>query len=260
MGVLNRTTDSFFAPAATFELDDALRARGPSSSTTARTCSTSAACAPAPVPRSPRPRSSTAWCPSSRRCTRASTCPISVDTWRASVAKACFARRRGRRQRHLGVRGPRVPPGRRGRRRLGRRDAHPAAATGRRPRPGLRRRRRRRCAPRCAARAHEATAAGIAPERVHGRRGARPGQDARPVPRAPAPLGRARDARVHARAVGLQQAVPGRALGLEIHERDDASLAAAALGISLGCRVLRVHDVRGTVRVRDALASVLEAA
>jgi dihydropteroate synthase len=52
----------------------------------------------------------------------------------------------------------------------------------------------------------------------------------------------------------------GAALGLEIDERADASLAAAALGIALGCRIVRVHDVAGTVRVRDALASVLEAA
>jgi len=49
------------------------------------------------------------------------------------------------------------------------------------------------------------------------------------------------------------------ALGLELTERREASLAAAALGISLGCRVLRVHDVAGTKRVRDALAAVLGA-
>ena len=49
----------------------------------------------------------------------------------------------------------------------------------------------------------------------------------------------------------------GVQLGLELHERREASLAAAALGIALGCRILRVHDVAGTVRVRDALAAVL---
>ena len=51
----------------------------------------------------------------------------------------------------------------------------------------------------------------------------------------------------------------GERLGLSIDARNDASLGAAALGVTLGCRVLRVHDVRGTVRVRDAIASVLEA-
>ncbi|HLK46319.1 MAG TPA: dihydropteroate synthase, partial [Acidimicrobiales bacterium] len=52
----------------------------------------------------------------------------------------------------------------------------------------------------------------------------------------------------------------GAVLDLEIGERGPASLAAAALGTALGCRVLRVHDVRATVRVRDALQSILEAA
>ena len=52
----------------------------------------------------------------------------------------------------------------------------------------------------------------------------------------------------------------GDVLDLEIGERGRASLAAAALGTALGCRVLRVHDVRATARVRDALESILEAA
>ena len=39
-------------------------------------------------------------------------------------------------------------------------------------------------------------------------------------------------------------------------ERREASLGAAALGIAWGCRILRVHDVQGTCRVRDALAAV----
>src|SRR5437773_977403 len=52
----------------------------------------------------------------------------------------------------------------------------------------------------------------------------------------------------------------GRLLELEIDERNDASLAAAALGVSLGCRIVRAHDVRGTRRVCDVLAAVLEAA
>ena len=51
----------------------------------------------------------------------------------------------------------------------------------------------------------------------------------------------------------------GELLGLDITQRRDASLAAAALGIVGGCRVLRVHDVRGTVRVRDVLDAVLSA-
>jgi dihydropteroate synthase len=52
----------------------------------------------------------------------------------------------------------------------------------------------------------------------------------------------------------------GETLDLDIDHRHDASLAAAAVGVSLGCRIVRVHDVAGTRRVCDALAAVLEAA
>ena len=51
----------------------------------------------------------------------------------------------------------------------------------------------------------------------------------------------------------------GELLGLQIGDRRDASLAAAALGVAEGCRILRVHDVAGTRRVRDVLAAVLGA-
>ena len=52
----------------------------------------------------------------------------------------------------------------------------------------------------------------------------------------------------------------GVLLDLDIGQRREASLAAASLGVTLGCRILRVHDVAGTCRVRDALADVLAAA
>ena len=52
----------------------------------------------------------------------------------------------------------------------------------------------------------------------------------------------------------------GRVLGLEVAERGAASLAAAALGIARGCRIVRAHDVRGTRRVCLVMAAVLEAA
>jgi len=45
---------------------------------------------------------------------------------------------------------------------------------------------------------------------------------------------------------------------LDVLHRREASLAACALGISAGARVVRVHDVAGSVRVRDTLAAVLE--
>jgi dihydropteroate synthase len=51
----------------------------------------------------------------------------------------------------------------------------------------------------------------------------------------------------------------GQLFGLEIDERREASLAASSLGIVGGCRILRVHDVAGTRRVRDVLDAVLSA-
>jgi dihydropteroate synthase len=47
---------------------------------------------------------------------------------------------------------------------------------------------------------------------------------------------------------------------LQVTERREPSLAATALGIVGGCRIIRAHDVEGTVRVRDTIARILEAA
>ncbi|MGD0320330.1 MAG: dihydropteroate synthase [Acidimicrobiales bacterium] len=52
----------------------------------------------------------------------------------------------------------------------------------------------------------------------------------------------------------------GELFDLGIEEREDASLAAAAVGIALGCRIVRVHDVVGARRVCDAIEAVLRAA
>ena len=51
----------------------------------------------------------------------------------------------------------------------------------------------------------------------------------------------------------------GGILGLEINERREATASAHALGITLGCRMVRAHDVLGTCRVRDMIAAILEA-
>lgn len=51
----------------------------------------------------------------------------------------------------------------------------------------------------------------------------------------------------------------GVIFGLEVGARAEATLAAHSLGVSLGCRILRVHDVRAARRVCDALAAVMEA-
>ena len=51
----------------------------------------------------------------------------------------------------------------------------------------------------------------------------------------------------------------GVLFGLEIGDRWEATLAAHSLGVSLGCRILRAHDVRAARRVCDTLAAVMEA-
>ncbi len=50
----------------------------------------------------------------------------------------------------------------------------------------------------------------------------------------------------------------GRLLDLDVGDRREASLAATALGVTRGCRVVRAHNVRGTRRVCDVLAAILE--
>ncbi len=49
----------------------------------------------------------------------------------------------------------------------------------------------------------------------------------------------------------------GELLGLDINDRRDVSLAAAAYGVAHGCRIIRVHDVAGTVRVCRTLDAIL---
>jgi dihydropteroate synthase len=48
----------------------------------------------------------------------------------------------------------------------------------------------------------------------------------------------------------------GRLLELEVGDRREASHAAHAIGILQGCRILRAHDVRGARRVVDVMAAV----
>jgi dihydropteroate synthase len=50
----------------------------------------------------------------------------------------------------------------------------------------------------------------------------------------------------------------GELLGLPIDDRRDASLAAVAYGVARGARLVRAHDVRGTVRVCRMVEAVLE--
>lgn len=51
----------------------------------------------------------------------------------------------------------------------------------------------------------------------------------------------------------------GALVGTEVGDRREASHAAHALGIALGSRILRAHDVRGARRTADVMAAVLAA-
>ena len=95
----------------------------------------------------------------------------------------------------------------------------------------------------------------------HGRRRPRPGQD----------RGAVAGAAPGVRPAGRRSAIPSTCrpptsgssahlLGTDVSDRREASHAAHALGIGLGCRVLRAHDVRGARRTADVLAAVLAAA
>jgi len=49
----------------------------------------------------------------------------------------------------------------------------------------------------------------------------------------------------------------GDLLGLDVDARRDASLAAVAYGVAHGCRIVRVHDVQGSVRVCRMMEAML---
>ncbi|MGH9083912.1 MAG: dihydropteroate synthase [Acidimicrobiales bacterium] len=51
----------------------------------------------------------------------------------------------------------------------------------------------------------------------------------------------------------------GDLVGTDVTDRREATHAAHALGIALGSRILRAHDVRGARRTADVMAAVLEA-
>ena len=51
----------------------------------------------------------------------------------------------------------------------------------------------------------------------------------------------------------------GELLALDVADRRDASLTAVAYGVTRGCRIVRVHDVAGTVRVCRTIEALLRA-
>ncbi len=258
MGVLNRTTDSFFSPAATFELDD-LYARAQGLADDGADLLDVGGVRAGPGPEVTEAEELERVVPVVAALHARFEVPISIDTWRASVAKACFAAGAVLGNDISGFQDPDY--------------LAVAAAAGASVVATHIRLRPRVADPEPRYDDVVATVRGVLLEKARAAVGAGipatrvlvdAGLDLGKTPAQSLELLRASSELATLGFPLLLSASNkrflGDTLGLEIHERNDASLAAAALGIALGCRVLRVHDVRGTVRVRDALASVLEAA
>jgi dihydropteroate synthase len=259
MGVLNRTTDSFFAPAATFDLDELLKRAAALVEEGADVLDVGGVRA-GPGPEVDEAEELDRVVPVVDALCDRFDVPVSIDTWRASVAGSCFAAGAVLGNDISGFADPDYL-------RVAAEAGASVVATHIRLRPrvpdpdpvyddvvGT-------VASFLADRAARAVTAGIPPRRVLIDAGLdlgkTPGQSLELL-RASAELAAGTE---HALLLSASnKRFLGARLDLGIDERNDASLAAAALGVTLGCRVLRVHDVRGTVRVRDAMASVLEAA
>jgi dihydropteroate synthase len=106
-------------------------------------------------------------------------------------------------------------------------------------------------------RARRAEAVGLAPEQIV----LDAGLDLGKTPAQSAAL--LRESRVHA-SLGYPLLLSasnkrfiGELFGLEIDDRRPESLAAVAYGVMCGCRIVRVHDVRGTAHVCRAIEALL---
>ena len=258
MGILNRTRDSFFAPAATFDLDAFL--------TRAETLVNDGAdlldvggVKAGPGDEVTEQEELDRVVPAIAELRRRFDVPLSIDTWRASVAKACFAEGAVVGNDISGFADP---------------DYLDVAAAAQASVVATHIRLRPRVADPnpeyddvtqavCAFlldRRERARAAGIPDERIILDAGLDLGktaeqshvllQNSATLAELGSPL--------------LLSASNKTFLGVlfdeEVTNRRESSLAASALGIVGGCRVLRVHDVKGTVRVRDTLVAVWEAA
>ena len=256
MGILNRTRDSFFAPAATFDIDVFL-SRATSLVADGADLLDVGGVKAGPGEDVSESEELERVVPAIELLRARFDVPVSVDTWRASVAKAAFAAGACVGNDISGFADPEYLP-------VAAAAGASVVATHIRLRPRvadpdphyddvtatvlefLRDRRSR------------AIAAGVAPERVIVDAGLDLGKTAAQsleLLRASAQLAQLGPLLLSA----SNKTFLGVMFDLDVLDRREASLAAAALGIVGGCRVLRVHDVRGTVRVRDALERVMAA-
>jgi dihydropteroate synthase len=256
MGILNRTRDSFFQPAATFDLD-AFLVRAESLVAAGADLLDVGGVKAGPGDEVSEQEELDRVVPAIAALRERFDLPLSIDTWRASVAEACFSAGACVGNDISGFGDPNY--------------LHVAAAAGATVVAT-----HIRLKPRVAdpspeyddvtatvrdfleTRQRWALAAGIAPSRIIVDAGLDLGKTAAQS------LQLLRDSATLAGLGPLllsasNKTFLGVMFDLGVLDRRDVSLAATSMGIIGGCRILRVHDVQGTVRVRDALSRVLEA-
>lgn len=259
MGILNRTPDSFFDQGATFDLDALLRRAEQLVADGADLLDVGGVKA-GPGPEVSEQEELDRVVPAIEALAARFDVPLSVDTWRASVARACFeagaivgndisgfadpdylpvcaAAGASVVATHIRL-APRVP------------DPEPEYPEG--------------VLPAVVAflrdRVERAVAAGIPRERIV----VDAGLDLGKTERQSLKLLRASDRLAAELGQPLLLSASnkrflGALCGTEVHDRQDATNAAHALGVALGCRVLRAHDVRAARRTADVVAAILEA-
>jgi dihydropteroate synthase len=257
MGILNRTRDSFFAPAATYDLD-ALLARAEQLVTDGADLLDVGGVKAGPGDEVSEAEELERVVPAIVELVKRFDVPLSVDTWRASVAEACFAQGAVLGNDISGFADPRYL-------------AVAAAANASVVATHIRLRPRvadptphyddvtANVCEFLADRRARALAAGVRHEQIIIDAGLDLGKNAAQS------LQLLRDSATLA-ALGsplLLSASNKTFLGvmfdLPVDERREVSLAATSLGIVAGCRIIRAHDVAGTVRVRDALSALEQA-
>ncbi|MDP9070477.1 MAG: dihydropteroate synthase [Actinomycetota bacterium] len=257
MGILNRTTDSFFDRGAHFEMDRLLERADQAVAEGADALDVGGVKA-GPGPEVGAEEELDRVLPAVEALAARFDVPISVDTWRASVAGAAYEAGAVVGNDISGFADPEYLP-------LAARAGATVVATHIRLRPRV-------PDPEphyddvvlavsdfLVERARRAEAAGVAPGRIV----VDAGLDLGKTPQQSLALLHASD-RLAALGYPLllsasNKTFLGRLLDLEVGERREASLAATALGVTRGCRIVRAHDVRGARRTCDAIAAILEA-
>ncbi|MGQ0521270.1 MAG: dihydropteroate synthase [Actinomycetota bacterium] len=257
MGILNRTTDSFFDRGAHFELDRFL-ARAEQLVAEGADLLDVGGVKAGPGPEVTEAEELDRVVPAIEALARRFDLPLSVDTWRATVAAAAYDAGACVGNDISGFADPEYLP-------VAARAGASVVATHIRLLPRVPDPRPRyddvvaSVRDFLADKAHDARAAGIPPDRVIVDAGLDLGKTAEQSLTLLRASDRLAELGYPLLLSASNKTFLGVVLGLGIDERREASLAATALGVYRGCRVVRAHDVKGTRRVCDAVAAVLEA-